>query len=65
VLEITAVRTIPIRAPLDGRAGNPLMRELLEEPPAIDAQSRVHLPSGPGLGVKLNRAAVEKWRLDR
>jgi D-galactarolactone cycloisomerase len=47
------------------RTGNPLMRELLEEPPAIDAESRVHLPTGPGLGVKLNKAAVERWRLDR
>jgi L-alanine-DL-glutamate epimerase-like enolase superfamily enzyme len=47
------------------RTGNPLMRELIEEPPAIDAESRVHLPSGPGLGVKLNRAAVEKWRIDQ
>ena len=47
------------------RTPNPLMRELLEEPPAIDAESRVHLPSGPGLGVKLNAKAVEKWRLDK
>lgn len=47
------------------KTGNPLMRELLEEPPAIDAESRVRLPSGPGLGVRLNPTAVERWRLDR
>ena len=47
------------------RTPNPLMRELLEEPPAIDAESRVHLPTGPGLGVKLNAKAVEKGRLDK
>ena len=47
------------------RTPNPLMRELLEEPPAIDAESRVHLPTGPGLGVKLSAKAVEKWRLDK
>jgi L-alanine-DL-glutamate epimerase-like enolase superfamily enzyme len=46
------------------RTGNPLMRELLEETPTIDKESRVHLPQGPGLGVKLNQAAVEKWRID-
>ena len=41
------------------------MRELLEEPLTIDSESRVHLPSGPGLGVKLSPAAVVKWRLDK
>ncbi|MCC7104221.1 MAG: mandelate racemase/muconate lactonizing enzyme family protein [Chloroflexi bacterium] len=43
--------------------GNPLMRELLEEVPRIDAESRVALPQGPGLGVRLNREAVERWRI--
>lgn len=47
------------------RTPNPLMRELLEEPPSIDAESRVHLPAAPGLGVKLNQAALKKWRLDQ
>jgi L-alanine-DL-glutamate epimerase-like enolase superfamily enzyme len=41
------------------------MRELLEETPTIDKESRVRLPQRPGFGVKLNQAAVEKWRLDR
>jgi D-galactarolactone cycloisomerase len=46
------------------RTGDPLMGELLTEPPRIDADSGLQVPTGPGPGVEQN-PAVEKWRLER
>lgn len=42
---------------------NPLRTELLEEPLAVDADGNVRLPERPGLGVTLNMATVEKYRV--
>jgi L-alanine-DL-glutamate epimerase-like enolase superfamily enzyme len=42
---------------------NPLRSELFEEPIDIDAGGRVRLPDRPGLGVTLNQATVEKYKV--
>lgn len=42
---------------------NPLRSELFETPLDIDASGKVHLPALPGLGVTLNQATVEKYRV--
>lgn len=42
---------------------NPLRSELFETPLDIDASGKVHLPTLPGLGVTLNQATVEKYRV--
>jgi L-alanine-DL-glutamate epimerase-like enolase superfamily enzyme len=42
---------------------NPLRSELLEDPIEIDANGRVSLSERPGLGVTLNMAVVDKYRV--
>ena len=41
----------------------PLMDELLIGMPPVDADGTVALPTGPGLGVELNRAVVARFRV--
>jgi len=42
---------------------NPLRSELFETPLDIDANGRVRLPDRPGLGVTLNQATIDKYRV--
>lgn len=42
---------------------NPLRSELLEEPIEIGPDGTVKLPEAPGLGVTLNQATVDKYRV--
>lgn len=44
------------------RTGNPLIDELLEEPLAVK-DGLLRLSERPGLGVSLNRAALDRYRL--
>ncbi|MEA2531341.1 MAG: D-arabinonate dehydratase [Thermomicrobiales bacterium] len=44
---------------------NPLRSELFEEPIEVGADGTVKLPERPGLGVKLNQATIDKYRVDR
>jgi D-arabinonate dehydratase len=41
---------------------NGLRDELLKEPVRIDNDGMIRLPEGPGLGIELDRAAVERYR---
>ena len=41
---------------------NALRDELLKEPVHIDADGTIRLPEHPGLGIELDRAAVERYR---
>jgi L-alanine-DL-glutamate epimerase-like enolase superfamily enzyme len=44
---------------------NALRTELLEDLPAVEANGQVRLPDRPGLGVTLNQATVDKYRIER
>ena len=46
------------------RNENPLREALLKEPIKADRHGMVTLPTRPGLGIELDRAAVERWRAD-
>ena len=43
---------------------NPLRSELFEEPIEVGSDGRVPLPERPGLGVMLNQATVDKYRVE-
>ncbi len=43
---------------------SPLRRELVSPEPAL-ADGFMELPTAPGLGIELNEALVERWRIDR
>jgi L-alanine-DL-glutamate epimerase-like enolase superfamily enzyme len=40
-----------------------LREELLREPVRVDADGYVHMPERPGLGIELNHATVERYRV--
>jgi L-alanine-DL-glutamate epimerase-like enolase superfamily enzyme len=44
---------------------NPLRSELLEEPIEVKADGTVSLPDRPGLGVRLNQATIDRYRIDQ
>ena len=44
---------------------NALRSELFEEPITVDGDGNVRLPDRPGLGVTLNQATVERYRLEQ
>jgi len=46
------------------RTGNPLIDELLTEPLKI-VDGQVAVPEGPGLGIRLDSSAVERFRMPR
>ncbi len=43
---------------------NPLRSELFEEPIAVGPDGKVRLPERPGLGVTLNQATVDRYRVE-
>lgn len=43
---------------------NAIREELLKEPLRLEPDGTVRLPSRPGLGIELDRAAVDKYRTD-
>lgn len=42
---------------------NPLRTELFEEPLTVDSTGHVRLPDAPGLGVRLNQATIDRYRI--
>jgi len=44
---------------------NPLRSDLFEEPLTLDNRGYVRLPNRPGLGVKLNQATIDRYRIDK
>jgi len=44
---------------------NALRSELFEEPLTLDSEGRVRLPDRPGLGVTLNQATIDRYRIDQ
>jgi L-alanine-DL-glutamate epimerase-like enolase superfamily enzyme len=43
-------------------AGSPLVNGILARPFALDAEGRVPVPTGPGLGISLNDELIERLR---
>jgi L-alanine-DL-glutamate epimerase-like enolase superfamily enzyme len=42
---------------------NALRDELLNEPVCIDGDGMIRLPERPGLGIELDRNAIERYRV--
>ena len=41
--------------------GSPFIDELVEDPWRLDQQGYLEIPQGPGLGIRLNPEAVERY----
>ncbi|WP_152042534.1 mandelate racemase/muconate lactonizing enzyme family protein [Salinigranum salinum] len=59
------VATLPGRPWLEfDRSANPLREELAGTPVTPDADGRLAVPDGPGLGVEIDPAALDRYRID-
>ncbi|WP_433633451.1 enolase C-terminal domain-like protein [Halomicrococcus sp. NG-SE-24] len=47
------------------RSANPLREELSDDSFTADTDGRVDIPSGPGLGINLDRTAIDQYRVDK
>jgi L-alanine-DL-glutamate epimerase-like enolase superfamily enzyme len=39
----------------------PYIEDIVEQPFALDADGLLKIPTGPGLGITLNREAIERF----
>jgi L-rhamnonate dehydratase len=42
---------------------NPMLREIIANPVAMDPDGTIAVPDGPGLGIEINEAAVRRFRV--
>ncbi|WP_254507600.1 mandelate racemase/muconate lactonizing enzyme family protein [Anatilimnocola floriformis] len=51
---------MPVARWVEYQTGVPYIEDILEEPFKLDAEGMLQVPSGPGLGIKLNRDAIAR-----
>jgi L-alanine-DL-glutamate epimerase-like enolase superfamily enzyme len=44
-------------------SSSPMLRDIIENPIALDKDGTMKVPQGPGLGIEINEKAVEKYRI--
>jgi L-alanine-DL-glutamate epimerase-like enolase superfamily enzyme len=52
---------MPVARYVEFLTPSPYMDELVTAPFRPDAEGYLHVPTGPGLGVELNREALKKY----
>jgi L-alanine-DL-glutamate epimerase-like enolase superfamily enzyme len=52
---------MPVARWVEYQTGVPYIEEILEQPFAIGADGMLEIPTGPGLGIALNREAIERF----
>jgi L-alanine-DL-glutamate epimerase-like enolase superfamily enzyme len=43
---------------------NPMLREIIQNPIKMDSEGYMPVPQGPGLGIEINEAAVNRFRIN-
>jgi len=56
------VASLHTRSFVEFNVGNPLVEELSDPPFALDGQGRLPVPTGPGLGIEIDRERLEQFR---
>ncbi|HZU39313.1 MAG TPA: mandelate racemase/muconate lactonizing enzyme family protein, partial [Gemmataceae bacterium] len=59
-LQLTAA--LPVARYVEYLTPSPYIDELITEPFRLDADGYLHVPTGPGLGVEINRDVLEKFK---
>ena len=44
-------------------AANPMLRDIIQNPVRMDQDGMIAVPDGPGLGIEIDAAAIEKYRV--
>lgn len=52
---------LPVARWVEYQTGVPYIEEIIEQPFALDVEGLLRIPSGPGLGITLNREAIARF----
>jgi L-alanine-DL-glutamate epimerase-like enolase superfamily enzyme len=52
---------LPVARWVEYQTGVPYIEEIIEQPFALDAEGLLRIPTGPGLGITLNREAIARF----
>jgi L-alanine-DL-glutamate epimerase-like enolase superfamily enzyme len=59
--DLALTAALPVARWVEYQTGVPYIEEIIEEPFALDADGLLRIPSGPGLGITLNREAIARF----
>ena len=55
------LRALPVARWIEYQTGVPYIEEIITEPFTLDADGLLRMPTGPGLGITLNREAIARF----
>jgi L-alanine-DL-glutamate epimerase-like enolase superfamily enzyme len=59
--DLALTAALPVARWIEYQTGVPYIEEIIEQPFALDADGLLRMPTGPGLGITLNRDAIARF----
>lgn len=59
--DLALVAALPVARWVEYQTGVPYIEEIIEQPFSLDPEGMLRIPTGPGLGVTLNREAIARF----
>jgi L-alanine-DL-glutamate epimerase-like enolase superfamily enzyme len=59
--DLALAAALPVARWVEYQTGVPYIEEIVEQPFALDADGMLQIPTGPGLGITLNRDAIARF----
>jgi L-alanine-DL-glutamate epimerase-like enolase superfamily enzyme len=59
--DLALTAALPVARWVEYQTGVPYIEELIDPPFKLDAEGMLRVPTGPGLGIKLNRDALSRY----
>ena len=59
--DLALTAALPVARWIEYQTGVPYIEEIIDPPFKLDADGMLRVPTGPGLGVKLNPDAVRRY----
>ncbi len=59
--DLALTAALPVARWIEYQTGVPYIEEIIEQPFALDADGLLRMPTGPGLGITLNREAIARF----
>jgi L-alanine-DL-glutamate epimerase-like enolase superfamily enzyme len=61
VAHLALTAALPVARWIEYQTGVPHIEEIIEQPFALDAEGLLRMPTGPSLGITLNREAIARF----
>jgi L-alanine-DL-glutamate epimerase-like enolase superfamily enzyme len=59
--DLALTAALPVARWIEYQTGVPYIEEIIEQPFALDSDGMLRMPTGPGLGITLDREAIERF----